>query len=500
MLALITTESIPLFLGGFVVLYLGMVALGRWLKRRAALPLGVLYQFFCLTTALYVPLHFLELRPVLEPFDFRRELGAASVMLGSIFVIALVRRFVFEFYLPRFRHTTVPKFLGDLVAVMIFLAALLIVLPLAYKVQVPGLLAGSGILTLVLGFAMQDLLGNILSGIALEIGKPFKPGDWLIVEKEHAEVIEVNWRSTRLRTVDDIYFDLPNKQVVGQTVTNLSYPTREHAMRLTVGVDYTATPGRVKELLVRAAANGFGVMPQPPPKAFLKEFGDSAVIYEVKYWMADHELYNDVTDSIRTNIWYELNRAGIKIPYPIRTLQLDRRPGPDPTPAIPSCLRRQPLFAGLTDDHFRRLLSESRLDRYGKGEHLILQGAEGASMFILMRGEAAVSVRQETSMTRVATLQSGDCFGETSLLTGEPRSATVTALGDCEVLEIEKDVFGRLLQDFPDLLESLSDLLAERRLETEGILASNAGAQVIATRQREYQAGFFNRLRSFFEL
>src|SRR5260370_1240065 len=83
-----------------------------------------------------------------------------------------------------------------------------------------------------------DLLGNIIAGIALEIGKPFKTGDWLVFDNRHMEVIEVNWRSTRLRTNDDAHLDVPNKTIAGSTITNLTMLTRHHAIRIQVGFDY----------------------------------------------------------------------------------------------------------------------------------------------------------------------------------------------------------------------------------------------------------------------
>jgi small-conductance mechanosensitive channel/CRP-like cAMP-binding protein len=506
--------------------YLAAVAIGRWLKKRAGVPLGIFYQLFCLALAGYValavrddvtpaptpgrpaavapataPAKPAEGKDQFEGFNARRELAAASVLFGSVFFVALMRRFLFDHYFRHIRKTEVPKFLADLIAVLVFIFAGLFVFGILYQRSMTGLLAGSGILTLILGIAMQDLLGNILSGIALEVSKPFKIGDWLIVENQHAQVIEVNWRSTRLRTNDDVYFDIPNKQIVGQTVTNLSYPTREHAMRLTIGVDYDAPPTKVKEVLARAARNGRHVLKNPAPRVFLKDFADFAVLYEVKFWMDNHQLYNDVLDSIRTNIWYEFRRAHINIPYPIQIERHEATPAPpDLSGQVRSCLSRQPIFRELTPVQMSRLTDGVQLTRYGAGEDLIQQGAQGSSMFVLVSGLADVSVEKDGSRTRVANLEAGECFGEMSLLTGEPRTATVTARTDCEVIEIGKEVFGSLLEGSPDLLTKLSELLAERRMETEGVLANNAEEQVRTSRQREYTESFFAKLRSFFEL
>ncbi len=217
---------------------------------------------------------------------------------------------------------------------------------------------------------MQDLLGNIISGIALEIGKPFKRGDWVIYETQRAEVIEVNWRSTRLRNNDDVYLDVPNNQIVKHAILNLSYPNKVHAERIIVGIDYNAAPNLVREALIRAAGNGFSVLKNPSPKVFLKDFADSAVLYEIKFWMERDDLYNDIMDSVRTNVWYELNRYNIKIPYPVRTLQVERRQSRQQaiTPVLMDTLRKQKFFLCMDDAQIDRILASAKLLRYGRGE------------------------------------------------------------------------------------------------------------------------------------
>src|ERR1043166_2779198 len=312
-------------------LYLFTVALGRLLKRRAGVRLGVMYQLFCIVLALYVPLRLLNI-PLTYPaaerrplFDAWRELGALTVLLAAFFLIALIRRYLWEIYFEQHRQIAVPKFLREILALIIFLLALVLVLSIGYGQSITGVILPSTVIVGIVGWAMQDLLGNVIGGVALQLGKPFKSGDWLALDKTFAEVMEVNWRSTRLRTNDHVYLDIPNSHIVKNPITNLTYPTRLHAMRLRVGVDYNAPPNRVKEVLSRATTGASGVLSTPAPKIYLIEFGDSAVVYEIKFWLEDHARYNDITDAIRTNVWYALQRAGIKIPFPIRTLQIEPR-------------------------------------------------------------------------------------------------------------------------------------------------------------------------------
>jgi CRP-like cAMP-binding protein len=314
--------------------------------------------------------------------------------------------------------------------------------------------------------------------------------------------MEINWRSTRLRTNDGIYLDIPNNEIVKQTIVNLHYPTQVHAMRIRVGVDYKVPPSRVKDALMRATRNAELVLRDPPPKIFLVDFADHAVVYEIKFYMGNHAAINEVNDAIRTNVWYELKRQQISIPYPIRTLQLERRPrdkGTEDQEQAREILRGEPLFQCLEEEQLDALLQRSRLNHFGRGERLIEEGAEGDSMFVLLRGSANVSVSKNGSAIRVGTLHSGDCFGEMSLLTGERRTATVRAAADCYVLEISKPTMAEVIRQAPECLNQLSELLAKRKMETEGII-KDVHLEGEEAKQREYSATFLRRLRTFFEL
>src|SRR5213082_864454 len=158
--------------------------------------------------------------------------------------------------------------------------------------------------------------------------------------------MEINWRSTRLRTNDNIYLDIPNNEMVGHAIVNLHYPTEVHAMRIRVGVEYKNRPNRVKDALFRAASSADGVLAEPKVRVFLVDFADFAVIYEIKFYMGNHSRINEINDAVRTNVWYELKRQGITIPFPIRTLQVQRRaalPGQEEQAEALSILRGEAL-------------------------------------------------------------------------------------------------------------------------------------------------------------
>ncbi|HEY2343006.1 MAG TPA: mechanosensitive ion channel domain-containing protein, partial [Chthoniobacteraceae bacterium] len=210
-LALAPTETLTLCVASVPVIYLAAVALGRYLKRRYRVHLSVVYQFFSIALALWLPLvAYLKLEPLppqwswLAPADHfigaEGQIAAIVALLGSLVLTSLIRRFYWEIWFEKSRKTRAPRFLSDLAALIIFITTALAVLHFIYHRDIAGLALGSTVVAAILGFALQDLLGNIIAGISLELGKPFRTGDWLIIDQQHAEVIEVNWRSTRLRT------------------------------------------------------------------------------------------------------------------------------------------------------------------------------------------------------------------------------------------------------------------------------------------------------------
>lgn len=483
---------------GFPLVFCALHLAGRYLKRHHGVRYGAMYHLFAMALSTLAVTE-------LARYDFpmSQHLGAVVIVLAVFAVVPLLDRFLWQGYFRHRRQIELPTFFTQVVALLLFTTVGLLVLHVEYGLSVPGLLTGSGIAAIILGLAMQDLLSNILACFALYYGKPFRVGDWLILDNYHAQVTEVNWRSTRLRTTDDVYLDIPNSKISKETLVNVSYPTRLHAMRLRIGCSYEVPPNETRAALLRATACALGVCREPAPKVFLIDFADSTITYEVKFWMEDHALYSDIIDSIRTHVWYEFARCNMPFPFPVRHLLVDRparKKADDVHTAALAILRQQGLFQCLTEAQREQLVRGAHMFRFGTNEKIIAQGDEGASMFLLLHGRADVMLAQGSFVGPVARLTDGACIGEMSLLTGERRSATVLAQTDCDVLEIDKSVLGEVLQQQPELLNRLSELLAQRRLENDTLRAGIAPAQAPAARREEYAQSFRRMLRAFFEL
>jgi CRP-like cAMP-binding protein len=280
---------------------------------------------------------------------------------------------------------------------------------------------------------------------------------------------------------------------------NLYNPTPVHAARTSVCVEYGVPPNQVKESLVRAALAARGVLSHPAPAAFLMNFDDSGIRYELKYWIDDARRFPEISDLVRTNIWYELDRHGIPFSYPTRIVEMRSKPETEPSDQVSVLLEAQPLFADMEAEQIQALAKSARHLRYGKGERIIAQGDPGGSMFVPSSGIAQVAVERDSRLSELGELVSGECFGEMSLLTGEPRTATVTAKTDCDVVEIDQIAMRDLLKRDPKLADHLSETLSARRSLLESELASPRDDHDITPISRTKES-FLLKIRQLFGL
>lgn len=490
------TQEVVIYVALALAVYGVLLFGGRLLKRRLHVPLSWVYHLFCILAALYLPtlLSFVN-------FPGEEHLGAALCLAGAFVLVGLVRHYFFDHMLRRGEGAQVPKFLGEFVSIAIIVAALLLILQFFYHIEVPGLLAGAGIIGIVLGLALQDTLGNIFSGFAIYFGGQFKAGDWLLVDGQHAKIVEINWRSTRLRTTDDICLDIPNSSITKQTVINYNYPTCVHGVRIEIGLEYDAPPNLVKSVLIEAALDCPMVRREPRPDVFLKAFADWSITYELRFWLDDHVHFNPATSHIRTTLWYALRRHGIAIPFPIQHELSLEKPAPvvEDRELIRESIEKAVFASVLSAEQLERLVAGSRRVRFGAGESIIRQNAGAGPMYVLESGSAEVWIESNGVRTSVAVLGPDACIGENSVLTGEPRSATILALEDCVAVEVDKATLAPIISDSPELLESLSELLASRRMKNEGIVAEASGNRGVEM-QTTYRANFLNKLKSFFEV
>lgn len=425
-----------------------------------------------------------------------RWAGVAATIILTWAVVRLVFFLVVEG--PERLRKTQPMahITRDFVLVGLFAASGIIVLRTHGNVNLTGILTTSAVLTAVIGLAMQTTLSSFFAGLALQIERPFAIGDWIQIGETVGEVTGITWRSTRLLTRRRQMVYVPNSEISASTFLVLTRPTPEYCVVFTLGVEYDAAPNMVRQVILDVLREHPKVLTEPAPEVRLLNFGDFAIIYEIRFFNREPAAENRIIAQLNNDLWYALRRHHIKIPFPIRDVQLahvERRRAAElqreQIADVEAVLAHLPILAPLTADERARLAREATTRTFGAGEPIVHKGAPGASLYVVCSGCCAVFADPARDAVAVAEIGAGGCFGEMSLLTGEPRSATVRARGDATVLEIGKDLFATVLNAKPEIAVHLADLLAQRQQALQA-----AGAHHTASR------GIMARIRVFFGL
>lgn len=397
----------------------------------------------------------------------------------------------------------VPGVLRNIIKFTMIIILVLFILNKQFKIELKGISVTSAVLAGVLGFALQETLGNLLSGIALNLESPFRHGDWIKVGEDEGWVVDITWRSTTIHTRDDDLITIPNSNVSSGKIINFSKPQRNKAVEVNVGVSYDNSPEKVKNLMIQCVMESKLVKKDPRPVCWLSNYGDSSIVYRLKFWIKDYGEVYQAQDEVLTKIWYSFKRNGVEIPFPIvqiKNYQSQEASDEAKIHETISVLKSIPIFQPLENDDLLSLAKNSPKVSYGQGDTIIKQDEEGDSMFIITRGEVLVEKRDsEGSNKFVAKLGPLDFIGEMSLMTGEKRNASVRALSEVEVILINKNTFKGVIVANPKIAFSLSEKLLLRKKELERISNANYSEQDQENDEKE-KSSILMRIQGFFGL
>ncbi len=482
-----------------LVLVLGLLLLLPRAERRfVRMPVGFLAAHLLVVALRETAPHEASLQGPLE-------------VLGLVLLLISLGRSSFLLFmhalLVRRLTRPVPRIFRDLVQALVYVAVALITLRAA-GVDPGSLLTTSALLTAVIGLSLQDTLGNMFAGLAIQAERPFETGDWIQFDEnpEHVgKVLEMNWRAIKLLTLERVEVTVPNAALAKAPIRNYTKPLSVVRRDTFVFVPFDVPPQRIHALLTEAVRSVTGVLPAPPPTVLTNRFTERGAELWIRYFIDDFSQREIVESQVLDRVWYVLNREGIEIPPPARTVRLVQASDEDEHREQQSgiedrlnTLQHVDFLAALPDKARRSLAAAARCRLYANGEAIIEHGQTGSQFFVIVHGEVMVLAPSGTRVTEVARLRPYDFFGEMSFMTGEPRRATVRAITETQVLVIERDALASELEASPRLAEIISRVITEREKHLEARLAADASQKQSGL---DHHSGeLLHRIRKFFSI
>ena len=463
----------------------------------------------------------------------------AAQIFEAFTLVSLSATVVIAIALPAI-GVDLPMIASDLLVGLGYVVVALAVLA-RHGVNPTGALVSGAVVSAVLAISLQSTLGNIVGGVALQLDGSIREGDWIQLENgKQGKVRSVRWRHTVIEARDWSTIIVPNAQLLGNNITILGKREGKNVpQRMTVGfnIDFRFPPSRVIRAVTEALHGAAieNVADEPPPHVvcndFAKDAKDSLASYAVRYWICDLTSDEATSSRVRARIYTALQRAQIALPSPPLAEGKDstRAPWSEPPSAEPRAdttgprarrrgrqteridqrliaLKTVLLFRSLTDNELRTLAAGLSHVMYATGEVITRQGAAGNWLYVMTLGSAEIRANVDGAdpadprdKVVVAKLTAPDFFGEMSLMTGEPRSADVVAVGDVDCFRLGKETFETVLLARPEIATELSDKLASRRVE---LIAAREGLD--AGDKRDRQASERDRIlrgiRAFFAL
>ena len=426
--------------------------------------------------------------------------GVAFLGLGAVLVFAVLLRAI---------RVDLPRIARDLVVALSYVGLVFYLFSL-HHVDVTSIVATSAVVTAIIGFSLQDTLGNVMGGVALQLDGSVAPGDWVKFGDVSGIIREISWRHTSIETRNGDTLIIPNSALMKNPIMlqgrRLDGPLQERRW-VYFHVDYRFSPASVLETVTQALCREAipNVSVTPSPNVILTDFKDSWAVYAVRYWLTDIFL-DDPTDSVvRSRVYYALRRAGISLSIPASTVFLESEGTTRRTrlrtrehTARVRALEGVSIFRSLTGDEREQLADALIFAPFAPGEALVVQGNAVHHLYILTRGTVEVRVSTDGLPFRaVAKLQAPDFFGEMGMLTGEMRKATVVALTETDCFRLEKERFQKVLEARPAIAVEIAGILAARDVELMAV-KENLSEEAKKLRLEDEHGSLLAKMQRFF--
>ncbi len=426
-----------------------------------------------------------------------------KIILWMTIVVSIVRMLTQLIWGAALKNTgqrEIASLLKTILSIIIYIVAFFIIFQTQYPgVELAPLFTGSAIIGIVVGLALQDTLGNLFSGIAIQADQSFQVGDIISIKNQGMGTVEsVSWRGVKIRTFQNKLLVISNS-VIGKETIEVAEQENLTARLVFFNTLYTNSPAKVVQIVREAVRQVENVSPKRRPKVRIRNLADSGIDWEVKYWITNDRQQNDTDALIRQRIWYAFQRENLDFAYPTRTIYTAAQSEEsevfvETADEICERINNVPIFAPLSAEETERIAQTCSVRVFAPEEPIIQKGQADKSMYIIHRGGVHIQVEDNGTSKTVSTLHEGDFFGEMSLFTGEPRTADVIADTETQVLEIRPRIMKPILEENPEVMKVIGEIIEERTEmlaleEEEQLSKTDAGSK-----------GIFRTIKSFFGL
>jgi small-conductance mechanosensitive channel len=489
---------------GFILYYLA----SRFVRRRGGRGTA---KIILLTDVITFPGFVILLLLMLNRYPTLPHIGGIRHLLLSLLVILaawLVNRGLHLYYWSEFfEHrygTPAPKILSSIVTVGLFLVALYIILTVVLGRSISGLLVSTGVLVGIIGLALQNLISDFFYGFSITLENPFYKGDWIeLNDGTVGQVVDISWHAIHLLSFNNSIYIVPNSIVSRDTIHNLSRPESTYALWMTVAVDSAFPPDLVRRLLTEATLSCSAVLTDPMPSINLSDASGNPYTYTVYVYFRDFLSHYRGKNDLYMAIHQRLERAGLctsSVKYAVTTEETAPRSFTRPT--VLEELSAAEIFKPLAPEDIEQLAASSYEVTFHPGDTIIEEGSVENSLLIITSGVVQVlkqsSRGQEVELDRFGA---GDFIGEMSLMTGQPRSATVRAMVTVSGIVVPKQGLEPILQKNPTLSEQIAGVMVQRKMQDPRFSKRVQDSPTPTSRLlRLYMERMGNRIADFFKI
>lgn len=365
-------------------------------------------------------------------------------------------------------QVTVPNLFFQVARGAIVLGIGAYILGGVWRVDLSQIAAALGVGSIVVALALQDTLSNLVSGFLLLLENPFRKGDWLNVQEIEGQVIEMNWRSVRLQTVEGNVVIIPNGALGQETIVNYNLPNPARGIWIEIGFSYNDPPNKIKKMLREVLMETKGVELDKGFKIVATgPYEDSFITYRIMFMAASYIATFKARSDFRTRLYYAAKRNGVAVPFPIRHVyhtKLGQSDLEDSPQKIAEYLQTLPYFAVVEPEAMEKLALEAEVEYYGINEQIIQQKELVQGLYIVQRGSAILTLQDNQGNPHTVTkVSQGEFFGESVLMSGKPSAVSAKATEDLQVICIEAEAIGNLLAERPLFAKQIDELIDERR-------------------------------------